>query len=305
MKKIVFQTLIFAALFILNVGFAQQRADDVVIPEIEKPRFKKNTGPIVYIDQSHQNFHQKSGRFKPFSELLTSDGYKVDSIINLKKLNTNDILVIANPIHSNNVRNWRRPIHSAFTEKEILYLKNWVEKGGKLLLIADHMPFAGASNSLANTFGFNFCDGFAYLNKESRNLPDIFSTSNKRLLDTDITDGTFGNKINAITTFTGSAFTIPEKAKGILQFKKDDYCLVPEIAWQFSDSTPNSDLENSYQGAILNFGKGKVAVFGEAAMFTAQTITNNSGTFRFGFHSSDAPNNIQFIRNVLYWLSKK
>lgn len=305
MKKIVCKILLLIVFFISNIGFTQQRADDIIISEIKKSRFKKNQGPIVYIDQSHQNFHQKSGRFKPFSDLLISDGYKVDSIVDLKKLKVGDVLVIANPIHQNNVRNWRRPIHPAFTKKEILYLKEWVKEGGKLLLIADHMPFAGASNSLANAFGFNFCDGFAYLNKENRNLPDIFSKSNKRLLTTKITDGTLGKKLDAITTFTGSSFSIPEKAKGILQFKKGDYCLAPEIAWQFLDDTPSLDLENKYQGAILNFGKGKVAVFGEAAMFTAQTVTNNSGTFKFGFHSVDAPNNIEFIRNVLYWLSKK
>ena len=80
--------------------------------------------------------------------------------------------------------------------------------------------------------------------------------------------------------------------------------MAPEIAWRFNDDTPSSDLENNYQGAILEFGKGKIAVFGEAAMFTAQTITNDSVTYKFGFHSEQAPNNIQFIRNLIYWLSK-
>lgn len=294
----------FILIFVVNLSFSQQRADDNVLPKIKSPRFLESKGPTIYIDQSHQNFHQKAGRFKPFSDLLTSDGYKVDSIINLKKLKTDNILVIANPIHQKNVGNWSRPIHAAFSKEEITFIKNWVKKGGKLVLIADHMPFAGAANDLAKAFGFEFCDGFAYLKKERRNLPDVFSKSNKRLLETEITNGALGKKINAVTTFTGSSFTIPKEAKGILKFKKEDYCLAPQVAWQFNDDTPESDLEDKYQGAILNFGKGKVAVFGEAAMFTAQTITNNSGTFKFGFHAKSAPNNVEFIRNLFFWLSK-
>ncbi|WP_347174190.1 hypothetical protein [Polaribacter uvawellassae] len=304
MKIIKGNIVLFILSFVVNLSFSQQRADDINLPKIKNPRFLKSKGPTIYIDQSHQNFHQKAGRFKPFSDLLISDGFNVDSIINLKKLNTDDILVIANPINQKNVGNWSKPIYAAFSKDEIAFLKDWVKRGGKLMLIADHMPFAGAANDLASAFGFKFCDGFAYLKKERINLPDVFSKANKRLVESEITNGTLGEKINSITTFTGSSFTIPKEAKGILKFIKDDYCLAPQVAWQFNKETPKSDLENKYQGAILNFGKGKLAVFGEAAMFTAQTITNNSGTFKFGFHAKSAPNNVEFIRNLFFWLSK-
>lgn len=304
MKIIKQHTVIFVTFFFISYCFSQQRAANIKVPKINNPRFVKTKGPRVYIDQIHQNFHQKEGRFKPFADLLTADGYKVDSIINLKKLKSNDILVISNPIHQKNVGNWRKPIHSAFTKTEIAFVESWVKKGGRLILIADHMPFAGAANNLANAFGFNFYDGFAYLNKEKRNLPDVFSEDNERLVTSEITDGTLGEKINTITTFTGSAFTIPDTAKGILKFKKDDYCLTPEIAWRFNEETPRHDLKDKYQGAILKYGKGKLAVFGEAAMFTAQTITNNTGTYKFGFIAESAPNNIEFIRNLVFWLSK-
>jgi hypothetical protein len=46
-------------------------------------------------------------------------------------------------------------------------------------------------------------------------------------------------------------------------------------------------------------GKGKVAVFGEAAMFTAQ-IAN--GTLKAGFNSELAPKNAQFTLNLIHWL---
>ncbi len=295
------KTLVFLSLIMLQTLSAQQKADAIIIPEILKPSFKIGKGPKIYVDHLHQNFHKISGRFKPFADLLTKEGYQLDSLINLKQLNKNDVFVISNPIHQKNIGNWRRPIYDAFSSEEIQFLKNWVAKGGRLLLIADHMPFAGAANTLANAFGFDFCDGFANLQKENRNSPDVFSIENERLKPSEITN----KGLESITTFTGSSFTIPKDAKGILKFKKEDYCLAPEIAWQFNETTKRSDLQNSYQGAILEFGKGKLAVFGEAAMFTAQTVTNNSGTFKFGFHSEQAPNNIQFIRNLLFWLSKK
>jgi hypothetical protein len=302
---IIFRLLNLVTFFILFSLNAQQNVYTKIEIKIVNPRFDNYKGPRIVIDQSHHNFHQLNGRFKPFADLMTSDGYQLDSIVDYKRLLKNDVLVISNPINQKNIGNWRQPIYNAFSSEDIIYIKEWVKKGGKLLLIADHMPFSGAANKLANAFGFDFCDGFAYQKKENRNAPDIFSIHNNRFLNTIISDGTLGEKIDNITTFTGSSFTIPKNAIGILKFIKGDYCLAPEIAWRFNDDTPRTDLENNYQGAILEFGKGKIAVFGEAAMFTAQTITNNSGTYKFGFHAEQAPNNIQFIRNLIFWLSKK
>lgn len=41
-------------------------------------------------------------------------------------------------------------------------MATWVESGGRLLLIADHMPLAGSAAKLAAAFGASFTDGFAY-----------------------------------------------------------------------------------------------------------------------------------------------
>lgn len=302
MKKIITSKK-YLSLF-LFIGFSisilgQQRADAITIKPLKNPNFKKGEGPKIYVDHSHNNFHKISGRFQPFTDLIKEDGYQVDSLTNLKQLSLADVFVISNPIHQQNIGNWRQPIYEVFTKEEIYKIKNWVKKGGSLLLIADHMPFAGAANTLANVFGFNFCDGFAMLQKENRNAPDVFSIENGRLLSSEIT-----HNITSITSFTGSSFSIPKEAKGVLKFTKDDVCLAPEVAWQFNESTKRTALENKYQGAILEFGKGKVAVFGEAAMFTAQTITRNGNFRKFGFHSEQAPNNIQFIRNIMLWLTK-
>jgi hypothetical protein len=286
------------------IAMSQQVVDTTLVPHIEKPYYETQKGPTVYIDEIHNNFHTKEGRFKPFSTLLERDGYNVRSLTSFDLLKNIDVLVISNAVNSNNIRNWQQPIHDAFSSEEIVIIKKWVAAGGRLLIIADHMPFSGATKSLANAFGFDFCDGFAQLS-QPQSEPDVFSEENKRLLTSKITDGSYGKPLKSVTTFTGSSFQIPEKAIGILKFIKGDECLQPEIAWQFDDNTPSLDLQDSYQGAIMNFGKGKLAVFGEAAQFTAQTVTNDYGTFHVGFNSETAPNNIDFIRNLMLWLSSR
>ena len=283
---------------------SQQVVDTTLVPQITKPHFQSQKGPTIYIDEAHNNFHTKDGRFKPFSTLLERDGYNLKSLSTYDVLEKTDVLVISNAININNVRNWQQPIYDAFSPEEITVIKSWVQEGGRLLIIADHMPFSGATSSLASAFGFDFCDGFAQLSKEN-NTPDFFSEDNKRLVPSMLTDGTFGNPLTSVTTFNGSSFQIPEKAIGVLKFIEGDECLQPEIAWRFDDNTPSKDLQDSYQGAILDFGKGRLAVFGEAAQFTAQTVTNENGTFHVGFNADTAPNNIDFIRNIMLWLSDK
>jgi len=58
-----------------------------------------------------------------------------------------------------------------------------------------------------------------------------------------------------------------------------------------------------FQGAVMNFGEGKIAVFGEAAMFSAQRY--GRGKTRMGFHAKGAEDNQKFILNVFRWLAPK
>ena len=49
----------------------------------------------------------------------------------------------------------------------------------------------------------------------------------------------------------------------------------PERPWQFNENTKYVPITNQVQGAILEYGKGRVAVFGEASMFRSQISENN------------------------------
>ena len=81
-------------------GGGGQMADPNFDPKVEHPAYKKG-GPKVLFDEAHNNFHTASGRYKPFADLITNDGYQITP--NKQKFSTEtlrgfDILVISNAL---------------------------------------------------------------------------------------------------------------------------------------------------------------------------------------------------------------
>lgn len=295
---------LFLLLFLSLEVTAQQRADTSFTINIDQPKYVEGEEPVVCIDAAHNNFHTIEGGFAPFARVIRKDGYTPinfsNQIKNSEDLSECSIYLIANPLHESNIGNWVLPTPSAFTAEEIEAIKQWISQGGKLFLIADHMPFAGAASELGNSLGINFSNGFATLEKEE-NQPDLFTLENGRLVESPVS-GTM-NGVTSVTSFTGSAFTYPENAIPVMKFKKGDFSLEPEIAWQFEEDTKTVGISNYAQGVLLERGKGRIAVFGEAAMFTAQIITSGNNEFKVGLNNKElAPQNIRFLLNVMHWL---
>lgn len=291
---------------ILLIGtslIAQQAADTTFIPANKIMTFHEAIKPIVLIDEAHNNFHTMSGRYQAFTKVLESDGFIVKpntSVFRLDSLQNVKILVISNALNEKNLDNWDLPNYSAFTRNEIETIYHWVKDGGSLLLIADHMPFPAAADDLAAIFGFQFNNGFAM--DTTNQSQTIFKKSDNTLLNHPILDGTSSNeKIDSVRTFTGQAFLAPFNAKPILTHNKNTVSYMPAKAWQFDKNTPQISVEKWCQGATLEFHKGRIAVFGEAAMFTAQY--NQENNIWFGFKASGAEHNEQFLLNTLHWLS--
>lgn len=283
---------------------AQQQPDTTFSVDIDSPRYSNGEGPVICFDSAHNNFHTLEGGFAPTAYILRKDGYQTKDFPtpaeNLSDLERCEVYLTVNPLHESNVGNWQLPNPPVYSDKEVGTLKKWVEAGGSLFLIADHMPFPGAASNLADAFGFEFSNGFAQLNKEG-NTPDVFNFENGRLNESDITEG-----ISTVTSFTGSAFKYPSEATAVMLFKEGDRSLEPQIAWQFSDTTKTVDLAGYAQGVIMKYGEGRLAVFGEAAMFTAQKITNANGEFKFGVNNLNAaPQNIPFLLNIFHWLDEE
>jgi len=292
----------FCFLFALT-AYSQQIPDTNYTYQLNQSAYPIGAGPVVYIDEGHQNFHTMGGGFSPFAKLLQQDGYQVKPLQQSPLVDIPedcDLLVVSNALNESNVGYWVVPNTSAFTKDEIAIIEEWVADGGKLLLIADHMPFAGAANDLAKAFGFTYQNGFARFGEQLGN-PAVFSRENDKLLASPPTEGANESEyIERVTTFTGSAFTIPENASPVLKFTEDDTSLNPDTAWRFNENTPMVVLEDHYQGAIMDYGDGKLAVFGEAAMFTAQLSQNGR---KFGMNSDYAPGNAQFVLNLMHWFT--
>jgi polyisoprenoid-binding protein YceI len=69
--------LIIAALLLCSFpAFSQQQAGLTFDTSVKNPAYT-TTHPRVLIDEAHFNFHTASGRYKPFADLLTNDGYVV------------------------------------------------------------------------------------------------------------------------------------------------------------------------------------------------------------------------------------
>jgi hypothetical protein len=289
------------------VAHAQQVANPNFKPAIARPAYKQGRGPRVLLDEAHHNFHTATGRYQPFAELLRRDGYVVEGLakpFNRESLKGARVLVIANALAERNVSDWSLPTPSAFTDEEIEAVRAWVRGGGSLLLIADHMPMGGAAEKLGAAFGVRWNNGFALPEKQGSGAL-FFSRDEGTLKDRAITRGrSKEERVERVATFTGSAFQVEgEAVEPLLVFGKGIVSLMPQVAWQFTPETPRVGVEGWYQGATLRFGKGRVALFGEAAMFSAQLGGPNRQPF--GMNAPEAKQNPQFLLNVLHWLSGK
>ncbi|HEU4882721.1 MAG TPA: DUF4350 domain-containing protein [Longimicrobium sp.] len=284
---------------------AQQVADSAFAPAITRPAFAEGAGPLVLVDEAHTNFHTTDGRYYTFAQTMRRDGYVVRGLrtpFTRQALAGARVLVIANALHPSNAQNWALPTPSAFTPDEIAAVEAWVREGGSLVLIADHMPMPGAAGDLAAAFGVAMGNGFAFDSTEQVSTMR-FTRGEGSLADHAITRGRdAAERVDSVFAFTGQAFRVTAPgAEPLMTLGPGSVLLLPEVAWQFSAQTRRENVAGQLQGAVLRHGGGRVAVFGEAAMFSAQL----AGPQRqpMGMNNPGAPQNAQFLLNVMHWLT--
>jgi hypothetical protein len=101
-----------------------------------------------------------------------------------------------------------------------------------------------------------------------------------------------------VGTFTGSAFQ--SDGLSILVFNSESISLEPTEAWVFAANTPRKSVAGWQQGMVKQLGNGRVAVFGEAAMFSEQNCARETA---MGMNHPLARDNRQLVLNILRWLS--
>ena len=277
----------------------QQIADPGFNVQVDSPSYTRNF-PRVLFDEAHNNFHTSTGRYKPFADLIFSDGYQVSvnrRPFSKESLRTHKVLVIANALGAEEMDE-EGADQSAFTDAEVKEVHDWVRGGGALLLIADHAPFGSAAETLAKQFGVSMSKGFVRDPEHSdRDTPGrlIFSRENKLLLDHPVTNGrSDAERVNRVLTFTGQALRGPE---GSVEFMK----LGPAaVDIQSREATNNVSVGGQAQGLAFKFGKGRVVVMGEAAMLSAQLAGPQRGPMGMNVPGSD---NRQLALNIMHWLS--
>jgi hypothetical protein len=99
----------------------------------------------------------------------------------------------------------------------------------------------------------------------------------------------------------GQAFRTEGDVEPLMVMPRGSMMLLPEVAWQFSEKTPRVPAALMFQGVALRFGEGRIAAFGEAAMFSAQ-LSGPEGA-PMGMNAPEAAQNARFLLNVLHWLS--
>ena len=280
---------------------AQQIADPDFNTRVDRPAYKKK-GPKVLFDEAHNNFHTAGGRYKPFADLITSDGYQVTpnkETFSAATLKGFQILVISNAMGAAQM-NLPAASNPAFTAEECDAVREWVRKGGALLLVADHAPVGGATQILGERFGIDMSKQYTVdeqnYEKETENPGFIvYTRESGRLADHPITRGrNAAERVNKIIAFTGQSLKGPAGSFAFMKLADTAQDRMPG-----PDSKPVSAAGRA-QGVAMKFGKGRAVFLGEAAMLSAQLAGRNQAKFGMNRPGID---NRQLALNIVHWLS--
>jgi hypothetical protein len=200
---------------------AQQGPDTTWTPTIARPAYTAN-GPRVGIDEAHLNFHTATGNYRPFATLLRRDGYRVSANtapFTRQSLAAFDVLVIANARGGTGLDALFSP---AFTAEECTAVREWVQAGGSLLLIADHAPFGTAAEALSLRFGVEMSKGWAFDSTagNSQGNPTFlrYDRENGLLGTHPILQGRDeGERVSRVVSFTGQSLSVPAGAEVLLR----------------------------------------------------------------------------------------
>jgi hypothetical protein len=275
-----------------------QRADPDFRTKVDNPAYTGGPAhPRVLFDEAHHNFHTAGGRYKPFAQLITSDGYEV--IPNREKfsrdvLKKGDILVIANALGAQ-AMGQPGAANPAFTDAECDAVRDWIKDGGSLLLISDHAPMGSAAQGLAKSLGVSMSTGATSDPKHSEGGDTwlVFTRQNQLLSDHPITRGrNESERLNRIQTFTGTSVKGPEGSVPILKLANTAVDLA-------RNGEQPASAAGRAQGVAFNLGKGRVVVMGEAAELSAQIVGDGE---KFGMNVPGLDNR-QLALNIMHWLS--
>lgn len=103
-------------------------------------------------------------------------------------------------------------------------------------------------------------------------------------------------------SLTGQAVRV-SAGEPLLTLRDDVTVLLPDTAWRFPAATPRVPGFGLLQGVVLAVGAGRIAGFGEAAMFSAQRAGPTAGPM--GMNDPAAAQSPHFLLNLVCWLVER
>ncbi|HEX6791126.1 MAG TPA: hypothetical protein VF247_07440 [Candidatus Krumholzibacteria bacterium] len=312
--RILFAALLFLlipATLLFGYAYTQSQHADIGWDIVLYGRTWTEKGPRLAIDRAHHNAHTARGKYRPFATLVDMDGCRVTSnkkSFSAKSLENTDVLVIVNASGGGKrslmginlpFAGKDRREQPAFSDREIEAVRTWVEKGGSLLLIADHAPFGASSAGLAAAFGVTMHRGFTEIPDEKSD-PMEFSRANGRLPNHPIVEGGDSTlRVERVFTFTGQSLDGPADATVLLALPANAVEYVPPARDHDGPVEMKEEKAGPAQGLAFEYGRGRVVVLGEAAMLTAQVYKGD----HFGMNTPGCDNQ-RFALNIVHWLAR-
>jgi hypothetical protein len=296
------------ALILLN---RERQYDSSFDTRVIEPAYRGN-GPSVLYDEGHLNTHTSAGGYKPFADLIRSDGYNVRVTrqpLSAQALSGVSVLIIVGARGTNDANDG-----PAFSDSETSAIDQWIRAGGSLLLVTDHWPYGSAVESLAQRFGVQMGNGLLedpeHHEVRLGQSHLVFDSNNGLLRDHPIIRGrNSSEQIHRVLTFTGQSVLGPAAAVPFMALSDAAVERTPTIP-QVERSGGDIRVRMEYgapvsakgraQGIALELEKGRIVVLGEAGMLRAQ---RGQGGSRVGMNVPGYDNR-QLALNIMRWLSR-
>lgn len=286
-------------------------------PRLRQVTNKSQRGPKVLLDDGHWN-SGGTARYAPFARLLAADGYKVSRStqpVTASLLDSTSVFVIADALgfwgslqratNAVGLEGSLRFRMDAFAPGEVKALKEWVERGGGLLLAAGPAPASTAARSLALTFGVRMTGWHA----EDRTRAAIAGKpgfvefrEGAGLVAHPILTGLPAEgreePVQRVATFGGQSLARQEG--GAFLELGPEAKQFPTVA---AETLEGRSAAGMAQGLAFPFGKGRVVVLADPSMLTAQLVRSEGQQLRLGINMRDRDNQ-QLAVNIVRWLAR-
>jgi hypothetical protein len=274
-----------------TVAGAQQQVPDLEFDaRVPNPQLARER-PRLLFDEAHFNVHRTDTTYRAFADLVRNDGARL--MVNRERFRAESLapyrlLVIAGALGAP-LQDGDRAQAPAFTADEVAIVRQWVERGGGLLLLTDHEPVATATAALVEAFGVVpsrqvvVDSGHRFENFHPANV--MAMPGNGLLRPHPASCG-----VERALVFGGQSLTFP-----------DDAVLIG-----VGDSARTADSEarpagNGQVGAF-RFGRGRVVITGDMGMLSAQRVVDNGQSSPWGMNVPGIDNR-RLVLNLVRWLA--